>query len=199
MPDNIAFVISLLLSRRLFDRHVIPQHTQKPKEPTIATIKLFVRTVIRDIMSDDLGLLTIKVVASSITQKLQAIEQIKETWDTDETEFAQYRLEVGLQIEYAVHTSEELETCTEQLLNSPPAYNNNPNEQRHRHIELHVLSDQLFSYSSMLLSKIRGLKEQVNESMELRVEEAAARAKQVVLEVQNIVSAVEKLKVEEGT
>jgi hypothetical protein len=149
-------------------------------------------------MSDDLGLLIIKVVASSITRKLEAIEQIKETWDTDETEFARYRLEIGLQIEYAVHASEELVTISEQLLSSPPAYNSNPNERRQRHIELCVLCDRLVDYAETLESKVEKLKEQVNESMEMRVEEAYSRAKQVALEAKNATEGLEKLKAEEG-
>lgn len=152
-----------------------------------------------NIMPNDLELLKIKVLASSITHKLQALEQIKESWDTDDIEFSKSRLEIGLQIEYSVHASEELVIMGEQLLSNPPSYNDNPDEKRQKQLELTVLGALLHDYAENLEEMVAELGEQVNDSMDTRVDEALARARQVHAETHDIKVAAKKLKAEEGT
>jgi hypothetical protein len=151
-------------------------------------------------MSLDFQLLKIKVQASSITRKLQAVEQIKDGWDPeDDNEFALCRMEIGLQIEYATHTSEELVTMTEQLPSNPPAYNDNPDEQRQRQLEVLVLSAGLHDHITGLEDRLVALKQQVNDALGTRVQEACSRARQVHTEAHDIITVAKKLRVEDST
>lgn len=148
-------------------------------------------------MPKDLELLKIKVVASSITHKLQALEQIKESWDTDDVDFSKSRLEIGLQIEYSLHASEEVVTMSEQLLSNPPSYNDNPDEKRQKQLELTVLAALMHDYAENLEERVEELSGQVNDAMETRVEEALARARQVHAETHDVKVAAKKLRLEE--
>lgn len=155
-------------------------------------------------MSLDFQLVKIKVQASSCTHKLQAIEQIKDGSDPgldpeDDTEFANIRMEIEVQILYAIHAFEEIVTMTEQLLSSPPSYHENPGEQRQKQLEVLVLSAGAHDYVIDLQKKLRDLKHQVNDSLGTRVQEACFRAQQIHTEAHDVLGAAKKLLAEQGT
>jgi hypothetical protein len=151
-------------------------------------------------MSLDFQLVKIKVQASSCTHKLQAIEHIRDGWDTGgDKEFKDTREYIGLQIEYAIYTFEEIVTRTEQLLSNPPAYNQNPGEERQRQLEVLILSAAAHDYVVNLQRKLRDLKHQVNDALDTRVQEACFRAEQIHTDAHDVLNAAKKLHVEEGT
>jgi hypothetical protein len=151
-------------------------------------------------MSLDFQLVKIKVQASSCTHKLQAIEQIRDGWDTGvDEEFKNTRIKIRTQIEDAIHTFEEVVTMTEQLLSNPPAYNSNPSEQRQRQLEVLILGASAHDYVVDLQRELRDLKHQVNDSFDTRVQEACFRAEQIHTDAHDVLNAAKKLHVEEGT
>ena len=151
-------------------------------------------------MALDLNLLKVKVLASSTTSKLQSLEQIKNAWEQeDDNEFAIVRLEIALQMEYGMQVSEEIALIAEQLLTNPPSYNDNPSERQHRLLEVLVLTASLHEYVSELEKQLAALRQQVNDTMGTRVEEAYCRVKHVHTEVHCMIDVAGKLKDEEGT
>lgn len=152
-------------------------------------------------IGNDITLLKIKVAASSITRKLQAIKRIKDGWDKreeereeqQEEEFALFRLEVELLIEYAMEVSEEIVVMTKQLLITPPAYNDEPDEERYQHLEVLVLSAYLIDYIVDLQDKLGELTQQVNDTKETMVQEVCLRLSQTHREARDIINTAKKL------
>ena len=160
-------------------------------------------------MSLELRLIQIKVQASRIRNKLQIIKQINDGWNSmnevnntnnnDDHEFAAECELIDLQIEDATDTSEEVVTMTEQLLSNPPSYNSNPNEQRQRQGEVRILSGLLHEYVKSLEWTLKALKEQVNDALGTRMVEACLRVRQIHTEVHDVMTVAKMLRPEEGT
>lgn len=151
-------------------------------------------------MTLDFELLTIKVLASSCRNKLQVIKLISDAWNSeDNVEFPSERMEIELLIEYAIQASEEVATMAEQLLSGPPAYNDNPDEQRQRQLEVHVLSAITHEYVVDLETKLGELEEKVEFPLPTRVTETLSRAKRVQKEALEVLNVAKKLRQEEVT
>lgn len=139
-------------------------------------------------------LLKIKVLSNLCRDKLQDIGQIKDGWevDDDEEDFAKWRLEIGVHLDYTILTFEELVSMSEQQLNSPPAYNG-PDEQHNRQLELLVLSKQAHEYAAELIRLLEHLGDETSDALGSRVEEALVRARMVNKEADGIVDAARLL------
>ena len=147
-------------------------------------------------MTLDFELLKIKVLASSCRNKLQVIKQISDGWNSlgDNVELSSERTEIELLTKYATQASEEVATMAEQLLSGPPAYNENPNEQRQRQLEVHVLSAFTHEYIVDLKTKLEELEENAEFATSARVTEALSRAKRVQKEALEVLNVAKKMR-----
>ncbi len=157
--------------------------------------------------SRDLQLGIIKVHASSCSQKLIEIQQINDGWDPgpdpqdseNDVEFARSRIAIGVLLGWAINTYENLVAMTEQLLSHPPGYNENPDEQRQKQVEVLVLSDIACKLVVALQQKLDGLTQQVNDTLDTRLFEACFRVDYVRKEAHDILEAAQKLSAEQGS
>lgn len=127
-----------------------------------------------------LKLLRAKVIASGCMKKIEAIVQIKDTWDFVEEEddnfFERIIIDIGLECEYAISNFDAIVDLSEQLLRNPPTYGANPDERRHRLLELQVLGNQARRHANGLWVHLGELKGEANEGALERLTEAERRA-----------------------
>ena len=145
----------------------------------------------------DLKLLKIKVLASSCRNKLEMIKEISDGWNQEDSAFPCERIEIELLIEYAIQTSKDLATMTEQLLSGPPAYNSNPDERPQRQLEVRVLSEIAYEDLVGLETKVREIKDEDLDPMGTRTEEALSRVRRVKKEAPEILNVAKKLRKED--
>ena len=130
-----------------------------------------------------LRLIGIKVLASSCMTKVEAINQMKDSWDADnDIELKLRVIDIALLCEYTTKAFDEIVTLTDQLLRGPPPYEQGPDQRRHRLMELQVLVFQVRDYAGQLSHHVNCLEELAIDGEEMRLLEASSRAEKVVRE-----------------
>ena len=120
-----------------------------------------------------------KIIASGCMKKTEAIRDIKDSWEIEEGEhdhFESIIIDIGLQCEYAITIFDEIVDSTERLLHNPPPYEANPDERRHRFLELQVLAGLALEHAGNLRMQVTELKEDVIDGALIRLTETERRA-----------------------
>ena len=113
--------------------------------------------------------ISIRVVLRRLTHEqdtlLQRVEQLMDEWDSARSEeFVTKHIQIGIELQLAKEAFARVTVMAEQLIRSPPPYDQNPDEQRYRRIELLVLCGKARTLSENLLEFVKDMKPLVQQS-----------------------------------